>query len=357
MTDARLMDRERSIIIDYPLVRASCIVHTRFDLSRSFSRCQGKKKNSSTAPRGRKKPPPSGRQKEPRCLFILLLFIQSSFVYFVILPRAQARASLRALSMNKWMHCPLLRWNGLYIRKIKSQLALKPNHLTCIAIVSTSFTRKQGEQRPTSNNHLNQREREGRIRGRLDGRNRLEPSLRETKSTPYNNSKIPNEIVSLIGRPSMKKKGKIEFQLDDWHVFLFKTAEFEREKGGACWWCSNNQPCGGRTWFQHVDVAVGRFVVVVAGRKSYVTRKSQWNATSLHVTQPSGSRSFIATARTHNSFFKLPSLLKIWCVGSEHIFGRHFIFSCVCGPDSMDRDRLPLLFSFEFLVSEGACEK
>lgn len=109
------------------------------------------------------------------------------------------------------MHCPLLRWNGLYIRKIKSQLALKPNHLTCIAIVSTSFTRKQGEQRPTSNNHLNQREREGRIRGRLDGRNRLEPSLRETKTTPYNNSKIPNEIVSLIGRPSMKKREKLNF--------------------------------------------------------------------------------------------------------------------------------------------------
>jgi hypothetical protein len=36
MTDARLMGRERSIIIDYPLVRASCIVHTRFDLSRDF---------------------------------------------------------------------------------------------------------------------------------------------------------------------------------------------------------------------------------------------------------------------------------------------------------------------------------
>jgi hypothetical protein len=36
MTDARLMGRERSIIIDYPFVRASCIVHTRSDLSRDF---------------------------------------------------------------------------------------------------------------------------------------------------------------------------------------------------------------------------------------------------------------------------------------------------------------------------------
>lgn len=38
MTDARLMGRERSVIIDYPFVGTSCIVHTRFDISHYFLR-------------------------------------------------------------------------------------------------------------------------------------------------------------------------------------------------------------------------------------------------------------------------------------------------------------------------------